>query len=132
MPHYRGVGKLTGRRLPEGSGGSRKNSGRKSNRRKSKWYVSPLAQDGNSQGGWGGWKRHMGKPNFLLDFAGNLKLIKNFFVCLMVFVKGMRSPTLSDFAVLVWSVTKEQSRQSRGQKEKLFYSHRVGKSWPLR
>lgn len=38
----------------------------------------------------------------------------------MVFVKGMRSPTLSDFAVLVWNVTKEQARQSGGQKEKLF------------
>lgn len=62
----------------------------------------------------------MGNANFLLNFAGNLKLLLKFFVVvLMVFVKGMRSPTLSDFAVLVWNVTKEQARQSRGQKEKL-------------
>lgn len=56
---YRGVGKLTGQRLQEGSVGSRRNSGRKSNRRKSKWYVSPLAQDGNSwveEGGEDTWE----------------------------------------------------------------------------
>lgn len=64
----------------------------------------------------------MGNANFLLNFAGNLKLLLKFFVVvLMVFVKGMRSPTLSGFAVLVWNVTKEEARQSRGQKEKLFY-----------
>lgn len=81
MLYYRSVGKLTGQRLPEGSEGSRRNSGRKSNRRKSKWYVFPLAQDGNSRGGCGGWRRHMGNPNFLLNFAGNLKLLLKFFCC---------------------------------------------------
>lgn len=63
-----------------------------------------------------------GKSQLSAQFCRESKtVIKIFFVVLMVFVKGMRFPTLSDFAVLVWNVTKEQDRQSRGQKEKLFY-----------